>query len=629
MAAEMKCPACRRALGLTDNALGKPLKCPECGHLFQMNLVVGSKSDSGAPPTKAATPVVRPQVAAPGPAPSPKDGCPKEPPSTMVRAPVARPRPEQPEPEPGPPPPSKERAPLSNRAVLAITLVGLFLFLVPVLGGGGLVRWLLQGRGTGPGPLTSTNAPTKERAAPGPEPVPEPVVEQKGSFDTVPPPSPVAPPVEVADATPTAPAPDVSEPPAVPAAPPTPDPEGPRRAMTTADIVEESEPSIALVRGTGSSGTGFLVGTNLLVTNAHVIDDAFLAHVTVTFPSPTEALMGPYTAELLWEDTRRDLACLKLETALPPLRVAGAYKFRKGEDITVIGCPGIGENQVLMNAVSRGVMSTQVSMDEKDFYQLGIAINPGNSGGPVFDSSGSVIGVATLKSIKQESLAHCAPVEDLWQALEQLRGLTPPQAKNLRSRHRLIAAVKGLGGGGAIFCMGIDARRSEMAGRVDMDERANLDKPVKSIAQFSAVSAPSLLREVPELGKDASLEGPTCSRVTQLGENFQRLKKAYEEIQRHFDSNDLLRMKTSHRQWYSELSKDRGLKVPEKLLTAFDDHDNQQRGIVREFHLGPDGSFHERIIEGFGIPARPPGAGTSMPPRGPSRPTLGPRRQGR
>ena len=47
------------------------------------------------------------------------------------------------------------------------------------------------------------------------------------------------------------------------------------------------------------------------------------------------------------------------------------------------------------------------------YYQLTIAVNPGNSGGPVFNSTGSVIGVVTRKSLNQESLAFCIPVEDL------------------------------------------------------------------------------------------------------------------------------------------------------------------------------------------------------------------------
>ena len=68
---------------------------------------------------------------------------------------------------------------------------------------------------------------------------------------------------------------------------------------------------------------------------------------------------------------------------------------------------------VLENAVSRGVMSTKTVIGDQNFYQLGIAINPGNSGGPVIDSSGKVIGIATLKMTRLEATAFCIPAEDL------------------------------------------------------------------------------------------------------------------------------------------------------------------------------------------------------------------------
>ena len=65
-------------------------------------------------------------------------------------------------------------------------------------------------------------------------------------------------------------------------------------------------------------------------------------------------------------------------------------------------------------------MSSRTVIEGHDFFQMGIAINPGNSGGPVFDSAGRVIGVATLKASKAESMGFCIPVEDLGAALNRL-----------------------------------------------------------------------------------------------------------------------------------------------------------------------------------------------------------------
>ena len=129
------------------------------------------------------------------------------------------------------------------------------------------------------------------------------------------------------------------------------------------------------------------------------------------FPSAEAAKKGPYTAELVYEDPKRDLAFLAVKTDLPAIQVASSYTFRKGEDVTVIGNPGLGEDAVLENAISRGLMSTKTTLEGSSFYQLSISVNPGNSGGPVFDSHGQVIGVVTLKSSKQEALAFSIPVE--------------------------------------------------------------------------------------------------------------------------------------------------------------------------------------------------------------------------
>ncbi len=126
----------------------------------------------------------------------------------------------------------------------------------------------------------------------------------------------------------------------------------------------------------------------------------------------------------------------------------------------MIGCPGIGDGQVLQNAISRGVMSTKTQVDNKEFYQLGLAINPGNSGGLVFDSSGRVIGVATLKASKQEATGFSIPIEDFHGALDKVAHQTGTDAYRYNSRHRIVNAVKGFGGGGALLCLAVDLRRA-------------------------------------------------------------------------------------------------------------------------------------------------------------------------
>jgi S1-C subfamily serine protease/HEAT repeat protein len=194
--------------------------------------------------------------------------------------------------------------------------------------------------------------------------------------------------------------------------------DAPDRLMNTSEIVAKYEPSVALIKGKKGSGTGFIARPGIVATNAHVIDNERIKDIEVRFPSAEETKQGPYPAKLLFQDRDRDLALLGVATQLPAVKIAEKYKFRKGEDVTVIGNPGVGGQMILENAISRGIVSSMTKIKEHTFLQLGISINPGNSGGPVFDPKGRVIGVVTLKTTQQEGLAFAVPAEDLLSALE-------------------------------------------------------------------------------------------------------------------------------------------------------------------------------------------------------------------
>jgi S1-C subfamily serine protease/HEAT repeat protein len=211
-----------------------------------------------------------------------------------------------------------------------------------------------------------------------------------------------------------------SVPASAPLAPAPPDRREPAvaRAPTTAEIVARCEPSVALIRGKNGSGTGFLVRPGLLVTNAHVLEGEIVQDLEVRFPSAPRGERGPLSADLVYEDSLRDLAVLSVATRLPPIELADAYTFRKGDDVLTIGNPGAPGDAVLENAVSRGVLSTQAEIDGRAFHQLGMSVNPGNSGGPVLDPQGRVIGVVTLRLANAEAVAFCVPLADLRGAVE-------------------------------------------------------------------------------------------------------------------------------------------------------------------------------------------------------------------
>jgi len=234
-------------------------------------------------------------------------------------------------------------------------------------------------------------------------------------------------------------------------------PEHRSRPLTTQEIVARSEASVALIKGHVGSGTGFLIREGLLATNAHVIADEPVRSLQVHFPSAPFESRGPFAARLLYQDSGRDLALLNLGCRLPPLELSRSHIFKRGENVTIIGSPGLTADVTLPNAVSRGVMSTEVQLEGHRFYQLGAAVNAGNSGGPAFNDLGEVIGVVTAKATRQESIGFCIPVEDLISALTSAAAASPEQLSRARTLHDTTAVVRRLQSAGEVSSRAIDA----------------------------------------------------------------------------------------------------------------------------------------------------------------------------
>ncbi|MEM7601943.1 MAG: trypsin-like peptidase domain-containing protein [Verrucomicrobiota bacterium] len=145
------------------------------------------------------------------------------------------------------------------------------------------------------------------------------------------------------------------------------------------------------------NGTGFLVGPNRFLTNAHVVSDARLIYIKkMSDPKPYEARVINVAHDC-------DLALLELESDeefegafanLQPLFIGGIPKLNT--TVVAVGYP-IGGERI---SVTRGVVSridfrtySHSSVDNHLSIQVDAAINPGNSGGPVLQNN-QVVGVA-------------------------------------------------------------------------------------------------------------------------------------------------------------------------------------------------------------------------------------------
>jgi S1-C subfamily serine protease len=143
----------------------------------------------------------------------------------------------------------------------------------------------------------------------------------------------------------------------------------------------------------GGIGTGFIIGKNRILTNAHVVSNARRVLITV-HGSPVKY---PAKVEHIAHDC--DLALLSVENfkdfeSFPTFAFGDVPSLES--EVRVIGYP-IGGDRI---SVTRGVVSridfqtySHTRADSHLAIQIDAAINPGNSGGPVIQGD-KVIGVA-------------------------------------------------------------------------------------------------------------------------------------------------------------------------------------------------------------------------------------------
>ncbi len=193
---------------------------------------------------------------------------------------------------------------------------------------------------------------------------------------------------------------------------------------TSEEIFDLHAPSVAQIfvgKGDGiGKGSGFLVANGLLVTNDHVVNPLEVGHqVWAIFHSAKGMEAKGKIGTILKRVPKLDLAFVSVNSDLPSLELAPKSHFKPGRLVVAIGSPGI-EGDSLPNTIAQGVIGQIIHMDLKAMLQISISINKGNSGGPVIDPYGKVVGVITLKAIKQEGIALCVPSDQVTDELKKL-----------------------------------------------------------------------------------------------------------------------------------------------------------------------------------------------------------------
>lgn len=178
-----------------------------------------------------------------------------------------------------------------------------------------------------------------------------------------------------------------------------------------------------------STGTGFVYKKDdkvgYIITNEHVISNA--SKIMVTFYNGTEV-----EATLLGGDIFADIAVISVDVkhVVKVAEIGSSETVLLGETVFTVGTPIANE---YMGTVTRGIISgknrmvsVSVGGGSDDWImkvlQTDAAINPGNSGGPLVNINGEVIGVNSLKFVKQEieGMGFAIPIETAMVHIEKL-----------------------------------------------------------------------------------------------------------------------------------------------------------------------------------------------------------------
>ncbi len=182
-----------------------------------------------------------------------------------------------------------------------------------------------------------------------------------------------------------------------------------------------------------SQGSGFVVSRNgVILTNSHVITTAGAGDGKVTAAERVYVEFSDrdrVPARIVGWDVFDDVGVLRVGAqahALRPLPLGDSSRTVVGEPVAAIGSPFGNEGSLTVGVVSatrRSIESLTSRFNLVDAIQVDAPINHGNSGGPLFDATGSVIGInAQIRSTSgsSEGVGFAVPINAARRSMAQL-----------------------------------------------------------------------------------------------------------------------------------------------------------------------------------------------------------------
>jgi S1-C subfamily serine protease len=168
---------------------------------------------------------------------------------------------------------------------------------------------------------------------------------------------------------------------------------GPASAPPSAPVATPAPPRPETPRekAVATSGTGFFITPETLVTNAHVVNGCVDIRLRKTGGDLGRARVAATSRA-------DDLAALRVEKpAKSFLKLRVGAPIRPAEPVLVFGYPLAEALSSAGNTTLGNVTALTGLRDDSRFIQISAAVQPGNSGGPAVDEAGRLMGVVVSK----------------------------------------------------------------------------------------------------------------------------------------------------------------------------------------------------------------------------------------
>jgi len=188
-----------------------------------------------------------------------------------------------------------------------------------------------------------------------------------------------------------------------------------RPSATMQAVLNRSSKSVVEITGQAcgfdTTGSGFFIKPDLVVTNAHVV--AGIKNVMVTSTD------GSFIATPILYDPSLDLSVLKVPFAHgDPLEINTGLQA-SGTTVGILGHANGGslagrQATIAQSFIAHGYDLYNSALISRSVYALIADIRPGDSGGPVLDENGKVVGIVFGNSVSQDRVGYALnskPVE--------------------------------------------------------------------------------------------------------------------------------------------------------------------------------------------------------------------------